>query len=61
MGKFIPGKKLSKKAQRGLNDHMRKMWGTMNPVTRTPVNPKVYNRKKLRKDDYDSSPKLFLL
>ncbi len=61
MKKFIPGEKLSKKTQHELNGHMRKTWGTLNPVTRAPADPKVYNRKKLRKDDYDSSPELFLL
>ncbi|MHB1151082.1 MAG: hypothetical protein ACYCWE_02405 [Eubacteriales bacterium] len=59
MEKFIPREKLSKKTQRELNRHMRKAWGTLNPVTRAPADPKVYNRKKLRKDDYDSSPELF--
>ena len=58
MENFIPREKLSKKAKCKLNNHMRKTWGTLNPVTRAPANPKVYNRKKFRKDDYDSSPKL---
>ncbi len=59
MKKFIPGEKLSKKATRELNRNMRKTWGALNPVTRAPADRKVYNRKKLRKDDYDSSPELF--
>jgi|GEM_PF-1377399 hypothetical protein len=58
MEKFIPREKLSKKAQRELNNKMRKTWGTLNPVTRTPANPKAYNRKKLRKNE-DSFPELF--
>lgn len=52
MEKFIPKQKLSKKAQQELNRAKRKSWA-MNPVTRKPENPKVYNRRKVQKgDDY---------
>lgn len=56
--KFIPREKLSKKARKELNSMARKTWGEINPVTRKPANPKVYNRKKLRKDG-ESFPELF--
>lgn len=61
MKKFIPAEKLAKKARRELNGRGRKTWGTLNPVTRMPADPRVYNRKKLRKEDHDSSPELFCL
>lgn len=49
MEKFVPYKKLSKKARRELDAKRRKDWGSMSPVTRKPENPKAYNRKKARK------------
>lgn len=48
MQKFIAYEKLSKKKQRELNSKMRGTWGSLNPVTRRPENPKAYNRKKAR-------------
>lgn len=54
MIKFIPKGKLSKKEQRKLNSAGRGTWGAINPVTRKPINPKAYNRKKVQKGaDYD--------
>lgn len=49
MAKFIPYEKLSKKKQRELDLKQRTTWGSLNPVTRRPPNPKAYNRKKARK------------
>ncbi|MEG0542300.1 MAG: hypothetical protein RR461_08440 [Angelakisella sp.] len=46
MNKFIPTEKLSKKEQRKLAAKRRGSWGSLNPVTRKPENPKAYNRKK---------------
>ena len=46
MEKFTPFEKLSKKKQRELNALRRSTWGSFNPVTRKPENPKAYNRKK---------------
>lgn len=48
MEKFVPYEKLSKKKQREINASRRGTWGELNPVTRKPVNPKAYNRKKAR-------------
>ena len=45
MEKFIPYEKLSKKKQRELNAMKRVTWGSFNPVTRKPANPKAYNRR----------------
>ena len=41
--------KLSKKAQRILNNKKRNDWGAINPITRKTENKKAYNRKKLTK------------
>lgn len=55
MEKFIPYEKLSKKKRRELNTGRRATWGSINPVTRRPENPKAYNRKKTRKWNDDSA------
>ena len=49
MEKFTPFEKLSKKKQRELNALRRSTWGSFNPVTRKPENPKAYNRKKTQR------------
>lgn len=46
MSDFIPFDKLSKKAKKEFYDKKRKSWGTLNPVTRKPENPKAYKRSK---------------
>jgi len=43
---FIPLEKQSKQAKKKFNDTQRGTWGNMSPVTRTPPNPKAYNRRK---------------
>ena len=60
MEKYIPYEKLSKKEQRKRDAKGRTTWGALNPVTRKPENPKVYNRRKARKwsDDSASAPLL---
>ena len=55
MKKFIPYEKLPKKKRRELAAARRGSWGSLNPVTRKPENPKAYNRKKARKWS-DESP-----
>ncbi len=55
MEKFTPYEKLSKKKRRELSIARRGSWGSLNPVTRKPENPKAYNRKKARKWS-DESP-----
>lgn len=54
MEKFIPYEKLSKKKQREQDARRRGTWA-LNPVTRKPVNPKAYDRKKAHKWNYDDS------
>ena len=49
MDRYIPYEKLSKKKKRELNAKRRGTWGSLNPVTRKPDNPKAYNRQKARK------------
>ena len=63
MEKFIPYEKLSKKKQRELNAMKRVTWGSFNPVTRKPANPKAYNRRTAQrwKDDSNFEPFLFCL
>ena len=48
MEKFIPYAKLSKKAKKEADRAKRNTW-TMSPVTRRPVSPKAYNRKKAQR------------
>jgi hypothetical protein len=48
MRKFVPFEKLSKRKQREQNARRRGTWNGLNPVTRKPNNPKVYQRKKTR-------------
>jgi hypothetical protein len=55
MGKFIPFEKLSKRRQQEINRRKRRDWGSLNPVTRKPQNPKVYGRHKARRWTDDSS------
>lgn len=56
MKKMIPYEKLSKKKQREYNARRRNTWGSLNPVTRKPANPKAYNRQKARKRNFDDFP-----
>jgi hypothetical protein len=55
MNRFIPYEKLSKKKQRELNARKRSGWAGLNPVTRKPADPGVYDRKKARQWSDDSS------
>jgi len=43
---FIPLSKQSKQKQKAYHAAKRGSWGTLNPVTRKPPNPKVYSRAK---------------
>jgi hypothetical protein len=46
MKKYIPIAKRSKKEQKAENASKRGSWNGINPVTRKPVNPKAYDRKR---------------
>ena len=61
MEKFIPYEKLSKEKQRELNAMKRGTWGSFNPVTRKPANPKAYNRRTAQRWKDDSSFVPFLV
>ncbi|MCL2495922.1 MAG: hypothetical protein FWF04_00720 [Clostridiales bacterium] len=50
MDKFIPYNKLSKRRQRELDRQKRRDWGSLNPITRKPQNPKAYKRQKSRQE-----------
>jgi hypothetical protein len=55
--KFIPQDKMSKKAQKELNDKKRGTWGNTNPVTRVQPNKKAYDRKRDKKTNLDEAKK----
>ena len=55
MDKFIPKAKLSKKAKHERAKAQRETWGSINPVTRKPPNPKAYVREKPRIDGDDDT------
>ena len=59
MEKHIPYEKLSKKKRRELDAARRGGWGSLNPVTRRPDNPKAYRRKKTRIEEEDDSIRVF--
>ena len=46
---FVPLKKQSKLNQKEFHAQKRGSWGNVNPVTRTPPNPKAYNRMKQKR------------
>ena len=50
---FVEKKKLSKKAQRELNNVRRQTWD-FSPVTRTVESKKIYNRKRKPRERYGS-------
>jgi hypothetical protein len=55
--KFVPQDKMSKKAQKELNDKKRGTWGGTNPVTRVQPNKKAYDRKRDKKTNLDEAKK----
>lgn len=48
MQRFIPKKKLSKKARRELDRQYRALW-PCDPVTRRTADPRAYDRNKVRR------------
>ncbi len=56
MENFIPKEKMSKKARKALNRKKRQTWGSLNPTTRKPENPKAYKRKKVQPGEDDFPP-----
>ena len=57
MKKYTPLEKRSKKEQKGANSKHRGSWGDVNPVTRKPPDPKVYdwNREKVNKQEEETA------
>ncbi|MBR5390570.1 MAG: hypothetical protein IK141_04655 [Clostridia bacterium] len=47
----VPIRKQSKKAQKKENARQRRNWNGLNPVSRTVPSGKVYNRKRLKRED----------
>lgn len=56
MEKHVPLSKMSKAKQREHHARKRGSWGTLNPVTRRPQNPKAYNRKRARSWREEDAP-----
>ncbi len=59
MDRFIPIEKLSKRKKKEIYAKRRGTWGAINPVTRKPIDPKVYQRKKTRNWSDDTSDSVF--
>lgn len=59
MKKYVPEAKLSKKARKALNDERRTTWNFA-PVTRVRQSKKVYSRKRIARDRYDTGSGVFL-
>ena len=51
--RFVPIEKQSKKAQREYHSRQRNTWGSLNPVTRKPMNSRAYNRSAEKRKSYD--------
>jgi hypothetical protein len=60
MTRFIPYEKLSKRAKRELDGKRRGTGGAINPVTRTPENPKAFNRAKQKQQTFKQPPAVFV-
>ena len=59
MKRFVPYEKLSKKKKRERDAAHRGSWAR-SPVTRRPADPKVYDRRKARKElERESFPCFF--
>ena len=58
MTRFVPKKKLSKKAQKEINRRRRVTW-EFSPVTKTVESRKVYSRKRKARIRNDSDPGFF--
>ena len=48
--KFISFNKLSKKKQREENNKRRITWGSFDPTTRKPPNPRAYDRGQAKRN-----------
>ena len=49
--KYVPYEKMSKKAQKELNQKRRNSWGELSPVTRIVPNKKAYNRQAFKSEE----------
>lgn len=59
MAKFVPKKKLSRKAQQELNSRRRVTWG-FSPVTKAVESKKIYSRKRKARNRDDYGPGFLL-
>ena len=59
--KIVTLDKMSKKAKREFYSSLRGSWFGVNPITRMPANPKVYNRAKEKNRKYDDGSFLLSL
>lgn len=47
--KFVPFEKMQKQKQKVINARRRRDFGEINPVSRVSKNPRVYDRKQVRR------------
>jgi len=59
--RYVPIEKRSKREQREHHSARRGSWNGINPVTKKPLNPKAYNRKKSGQRSLDEPLPDFLL
>ena len=51
--KYVTLDKMNKKQKKEYYSSLRGTWGELNPVTRKPKNPKMYDRNKEKRLQYD--------
>ncbi len=55
MSRFVAYEKLSKRQKKEIDKARRATWGLVNPVSRRVESAKTYNRKRRRREEWDSS------
>ncbi|MCL2364355.1 MAG: hypothetical protein FWC71_06815 [Defluviitaleaceae bacterium] len=58
--KYVPLEKQSKRKQREYHAKQRGDWGNINPITRKVESAKIYNRKKSKRERYNSGLDFFV-
>jgi len=58
--RYVPLEKQSKRKQKEYHAKQRGDWGNINPITRKVENAKLYNRKKSKRERYDSGLDFFV-
>ena len=58
--RYVPLEKQSKRKQKEYHAKQRGDWGNVNPITRKVESAKLYNRKKSKRERYDSGLDFFV-